>query len=92
MLKPTSDWVVTKVVKEEDTVTAGGLFLVRPLQQTTKCVEIISFGPEANKYGDLKVGDIVVTAVQMGIKTVHEDVEYELAKEKNFLGVVEKEG
>lgn len=89
MLKPTNDWVVTKVVTFEEKCP-GKIHLVTSQVEDTKYVEIISFGPEANKYGDLKVGDIVMVPTKTGIKTKHDDVEYEMAKEKNFLGIYEK--
>jgi co-chaperonin GroES (HSP10) len=89
MLKPTNDWVVTKVVEIEEK-NDNLIRLVTNDKDETKYVEILSFGPEANKYGDLKVGDIVMVPTKSGIKTRHEDVEYEMAKEKNFLGVYEK--
>jgi co-chaperonin GroES (HSP10) len=90
MIKPQSDWILTKVV---DVVPrhVGLIVIVSDKKDATKYVEIVSFGPEANKGKDLSVGDIVLVPTVSGIKTVHEDVEYEMAKEQNFLGIYEKE-
>ena len=91
MLKPTKDWVVTKPLpQKEETVTPSGLILIKdPTPPTTKLVEIISFGPAANKHSSLKAGDIVLVDARTGIATLHDGVTYEMAKEKNFLGVIE---
>jgi co-chaperonin GroES (HSP10) len=89
MLKPQSDWILTKVVEVEPR-HVGLIFVVSDKKDATKYVKIVSFGPDANKGKELNVGDIVLVPTVSGIKTVHEDVEYEMAKENNFLGVYEK--
>lgn len=89
MLKPQSDWVVTKQIKSPEQKPHTLVLVINPAKEQTKFVEIVSFGPEANKENYLKVGDIVIVPEVSGIKTKHEDVEYEMAKEKNFLAVWE---
>ena len=90
MLRPTSDWILTKAVEVEER-KIGLIIVVSDKKDSTKYVELISFGPDANKSGQLHVGDIVLVPTVSGIKTKHEDVEYEMAKEQNFLGVYEEE-
>jgi len=89
MLKPTNDWIVTKPLpKKEDkdsSIIMLNAFKVEPL----KLVKIISFGPTANKSSTLKAGDIVMVPTKTGIAVEHEDDTFEMAKEQNFLGVME---
>jgi len=89
MLKPTNEWILTKPIKQEEKITDSGILLVTKEEETIKYVEILSFGPEANKHSLLKAGDIVMVPTHTGLKTEHEDTEYEFAKEKNFLCVME---
>jgi co-chaperonin GroES (HSP10) len=89
MLKPTRDWVLTKNTEDnKEKITASGLVLLRAVNKH-KIVEIVSFGPEANKSKTLKVGDRVLVPLESGVKATHENEEYEMAKEKNFLGIIE---
>jgi co-chaperonin GroES (HSP10) len=86
-LKPTKDWILTqKIVVEENKH-----LVIIPLNgdKDTKHVKILSFGPEANKSNQLKVGDIVLVPAHTGLKHEVGDEEFEFAKEHNFLGVVE---
>ena len=89
MLKPTNDWILTKPLPQKDKVTDSGIVLVTNQQEAVKLVEIISFGPAANKDSSLKAGDIIMVPTQTGIKVEHEDEVFEMAKEQNFLGVIE---
>lgn len=89
MLKPTNDWIVTKPIVEKEKKTEAGILLVSKLNDPTKRVEIISFGPEANKDGSLKVGDVVLVPTKTGIKVEHENDVFEMTKEKNFLGIID---
>ena len=89
MLKPINEWILTKPVVEKENVTASGLVLIKKQEVATKLVEIISIGPEANKDGSLKAGDIVLVPSHTGIKIKQNNEDYEMAKEANFLGVVE---
>jgi len=89
MLKPTTDWILTKPLKQKDKVTDSGIVLVTKEPENVKLVEIISFGPGANKDSSLKAGDIVMVPSQTGLKVEHEDEVFEMAKEGNFLGVIE---
>lgn len=89
MLKPTNDWIVTKPLPQKDKITDSGIVLVTKEQESTKLVEIISFGPGANKNSFLKAGDTVMVPLHTGIKVEYENESFELAKEENFLGVIE---
>lgn len=89
MLKPTTDWILTKPVAQKEKVTDSGIVLVTKEEDSTKLVEIVSFGPGANKDSSLKAGDIVMVPTQTGYKVEFDGEAFEMAKEQNFLGVIE---
>ncbi len=88
MLKPTNDWIVTKPLPKKEKVTDMGLFLLNQ-EEPLKLVKIISFGPAANKNSILKAGDIVMVPTKTGISVEYKEETFEMAKEQNFLGVME---
>jgi co-chaperonin GroES (HSP10) len=89
MLKPINDWVLTKPLEKKEKITDSGILLVTKKQDAIKLVEIISFGPDANKNSLLKANQIVMVPSNTGIKVEKDNEVYEIAKEHNFLGVVE---
>ena len=89
MLKPTGEWILTKPLEKDEKVTQSGLVLVTKQQDAVKLVEIISFGPDANTDLFLSEGEVVMVPQHTGLKIEHEDEEYEMAKQENFLGVIE---
>ena len=89
MLKPTKEWVVVEVLKEEENITPSGLVLLNPIEKKFKKCKIVLFGPEANKTNELKIGDVVLCMKDHGLKVEHEDKQYEFMKEQNFLGIIE---
>ena len=90
MLKPIGEWILTEAIEQAERTTPSGLVLpVTAAKEKTKLVRIISFGPESNPEGQLKTGDIVLVPSHTGLKVEHENKEYEMAKETNFLGVLD---
>ena len=88
MLKPTKDWIVTKPLEQKEKVTASGIILPGA-KETVKLLKIVRMGPDANKSGELKVGDIVMADHRAGVKVKDGDEEFELTKESAFFGVME---
>jgi len=85
-LKPTKDWILTQVVKDEE---QGGLIKLVKKDESTKKVKVLSFGPDANRSNLLKKDDVVLVMKHTGLKHEVDGEEFEFAKEHNFLGVVE---
>ncbi len=94
-LRPLQDRIIVKRV-EEETKTAGGIFIPETAKEKPQQGEIIAVGKgKANEDGkllplDVKVGDKVLFGKYSGTEIKLDGIDYLIMREDDILGVLEK--